>query len=461
MDNIEYKRKSYWETMTDEDFEKTMALSKDYIDFLNMGRTEREVVRHMVDLAKANGYEDFHKQNKLTPGMKVYKVQDEKVLILAVIGKEDAEKGFNIVGSHVDAPRLDLKPNPIYEDEGYVLAKTHYYGGIKKYQWLAIPLSIHGIIIKKDGTKVNVRVGDKEGDPVFTISDLLPHLAQDQMVKDAYSFVPGESLNVHLGSLPIKDDTEGSLIKKNILKFLNKEYGIVERDFATAELEIIPAFPAKDVGFDRSLVGGYAQDDRICVYTSLRAIFDIEKPSKTVIAYFADKEEIGSVGITGARSNNFMYFINELVYALTNDSNSLLAQRALRASKMLSADVTAGFDPNYKDVSDKTNVSFLGYGISIAKYTGARGKGGASDANPELIHEFVSKLDENKIPWQIGEMGRIDLGGGGTIAQFMADIGIEVLDAGPALLSMHSPFEIASKADVYGTYLAYKVFLEG
>ena len=464
---IEYNPVSYWLTMTDDEKNEAMEFSKDYIDFMNAAKTEREVVEHIVNLVKKAGYEDFDKLieagTQLTPGQKIYSVSKEKALILAVIGKDSPEKGFTIIGSHVDAPRLDFKPNPLYEDTSFALAKTHYYGGVKKYQWVAIPLAMHGVVVKNDGTKVNIRIGDKEEDPVFTISDLLPHLSADQLKKEASNFITGENLNVFLGSIPLKvekDSKEINLIKKNILGFLFDEYGIRERDFATAEIEVVPAFKAKDVGLDRGLVGAYAQDDRICAYTSLRALLEIENPEKTCICYFSDKEEIGSVGITGARSNHFETFIYELCYALTNDANPLTPRRALKASKMLSADVTAGFDPTFPEVSDKTNATYIGRGISIAKYTGSRGKSGASDANPEFIAEYTALLNEESIPWQIGEMGRIDLGGGGTIAQFMADIGIEVLDCGPCVLSMHSPFEVTSKADIYGSYRAYKCFYE-
>nr|HPZ53393.1 aminopeptidase [Clostridia bacterium] len=374
--DIEYNPKSYWETMNEEEKKKVMEFSKDYIDFMNAGKTEREVVEHIVDIVKNVGYEDFDeiiKQGKkLVPGQKIYSVSNEKALILAVIGESGPEKGFSMIGSHVDAPRLDFKPLPLYEDSSFALAKTHYYGGIKKYQWVAIPLAMHGVVVKNDGTKVRIRIGDKEDDPVFTISDLLPHLSQEQLKKEASNFIPGENLNVFLGSMPLKmdeDSKETNLIKKNILRYLYDNYGIREMDFATAEIEVVPAFKAKDVGLDLSLVGAYAQDDRICAYTSLRAILEIEKSEKTCICYFSDKEEIGSVGITGARSNHFETFIYELCYALTNDSNPLIARRALKASKMLSADVTAGFDPTFPEVSDKTNATYLGKGVSIAKYT--------------------------------------------------------------------------------------------
>lgn len=466
--DIEFNPVSYWVTMNDKEKKNAMEFSKDYMHFMNEAKTEREVVDLIIKMASDRGYEDFDKLvsegKKLTSGQKVYSVTSGKALILAIIGKDDLSKGFRIVGSHVDAPRLDFKPSPLYEDGGFALAKTHYYGGIKKYQWVAIPLAIHGVIVKNDGTKVNVSIGEKEEDPVFTISDLLPHLAADQMKKDASTFISGENLNIFMGSIPLnveEGSKESNLIKKNILAYLFDEYGITERDFACAEIEIVPAIKTKDVGLDRGLVGGYAQDDRICAYTSLRALFDMtEVPDKTSICYFSDKEEIGSVGITGARSNHFETFVYELCYALTGDSNPLIARRVLKASKMLSADVTAGFDPTFAEVHDKSNSSFIGRGISIEKYTGSRGKSGASDANPEFIAEFTALLNKENIPWQIGEMGKIDLGGGGTIAQYMADIGIEVLDCGPAVLSMHSPFEITSKADIYGSYRAYKCFYE-
>ncbi len=464
---IEYNPISGWIKMSDQEKEKVFAFSKKYIDFMNEAKTEREITDLIISMAEEKGFVDFDNiiknKGKVEKGMKIYSVISGKALILCVVGN-NIEDGLRIIGSHLDSPRLDFKPMPLYEDGGFALAKTHYYGGIKKYQWVAIPLAMHGVVIKKDGTKINISVGEKDTDPVFTVSDLLPHLSQDQLKKEASAFIPGENLNVFLGSIPIQTDEDSkeiNLIKKNILAFLFDEYGITERDFASAEIEIVPAFKAQEVGFDRGLIGAYAQDDRICAYTSLMAMFDMDGiPDKTCICYLSDKEEIGSVGITGARSNLFETFIYELSYAFTQDSNPLIAKRAMKASRMLSADVTAGFDPNYPEVSDKTNSSYIGRGISIEKYTGSRGKSGASDANPEFIAEFTQLLSESEICWQIGEMGKIDLGGGGTIAQYMADIGIEVLDCGAPVLSMHSPFEITSKIDLYSSFKAYKCFFE-
>lgn len=437
-----------------------------YIEFLNDVKTEREFVDYAVKLAEKKGFVNISKlidsNKKLGPGMKVYQNIRGKSLIMAVIGSEASENGFNLVGSHIDAPRIDFKQNPIYEDTDYVLAKTHYYGGIKKYQWLSIPLAIHGVIVKKTGDVIKVNIGDNPGDPVFTITDILPHLSQEQMEKKMSEAVTGESLNLLLGSMPTdkKDDKSKNLFKMNILKIFYNLYGITEQDFTSAEIEIVPAFKACDVGLDRSMVGGYGQDDRVCAYTSLSAILDCEKPERTAISYFSDKEEVGSMGNTGAQSRILENFIAIVCDMTSENYNDIVCRRCLANSSMLSADVTAAVDPNFDGVQDKKNASYFSRGTVLEKYTGSRGKSGASDANPEFIASLRKLFDDNNIVWQTGEIGRVDLGGGGTIAQFMANLGMDVIDCGVPVLAMHSTFEVTSKVDVYNTYMAYKVFLQ-
>ena len=375
-----------------------------------------------------------------------------------MIGKKPVSEGISILGSHIDAPRLDLKQNPLYEDTELAFFKTHYYGGIKKYQWLTIPLAIHGVVVKGDGTSVEIVIGEDEDDPVFNITDLLPHLAREQMQKKMSEAVTGEGLNVLLGSMPYKDDKVKEKVKLSILSILNKRYGIMEEDFQSAELEIVPAQKARDVGFDKSMVGGYGQDDRVCAYPALRALLDTEAPERTVVCLLTDKEEIGSMGNTGAKSSLLVDFVANII-ALTEDAYSDLKLRScFSRSKMLSADVNAAVDPNYESVYEKRNATYLGHGIVLQKYTGARGKYDSSDASAEFFGEIRKLFNDNGIMWQTGELGKVDEGGGGTIAQFAANLGIDVLDCGIAVLSMHSPFEITSKIDIYMTYNAYKVF---
>ena len=457
------ERKTAWEKMSAADEKKVYDFSKGYIDFLNTVHTERQASEQIIKEAKAKGFKDFASvisgKTKIKAGDKVYYSIHGKSVILAVCGKDDPSAGLNIVGSHIDAPRLDFKPNPVVEDGGFAYAKTHYYGGIKKYQWTAIPLRIEGVVFTRNNKKVEVSIGGNPGDPRFVITDLLPHLAHEQYSKPASEFIPGEKLNILLGSRPLKDE-EKNPIKVCVLEYLNKNYGIEEKDFNRAELEVVPAIEACDIGLDRSMTGGYAQDDRVCAYASLKAIFDIKTtPKKTAVCYFSDKEEIGSMGNTGARSAAFKRFVSELCFAYNKNNTDIRQGRALENSCMLSADVTAGFDPLYADAYDSTNCAYCGRGISLEKYTGARGKSGASDANPEFISKVTNLFDKAGIYWQMNEMGRIDLGGGGTIAQYMADLGINVLDCGVPVLSMHAPFEVTSKADLYWTYKAYGEFL--
>lgn len=463
-DKLTYNTKNAWEKSSEEIKKKAFDFCEDYKLFLDKGKTEREFAAEAEKLAKSNGFislsEVIQSNKKLTPGTKVYYINKKKSALLAVIGSRPLSEGVNMLGAHIDAPRIDLKQNPMYEDTGMVLLKTHYYGGIKKYQWVTIPLSLHGVVIKGNGESVDVCIGEDEGDPVFTITDLLPHLAQDQMQKKMADAITGEGLNLLLGSVPYDDDKVKDKVKLNVLKLLNDKYGIVEEDFVSAELEIVPAFKAKDVGIDRGLVGAYGQDDRICSYGALKAIIDAQNVEKTAICILSDKEEIGSVGNTGAESSMLEDFTADLCALTTDNYTDIVLRRCLNNSKMLSADVNPGVDPNYEGVQDKKNASYLGKGLVIQKYTGVRGKSGGSDANAEYIGELRKLFNENGILWQSAELGKVDQGGGGTIAQYVANLGVEVVDCGVAILSMHSPFEVTSKIDVYINYLANKVFLE-
>lgn len=463
-----YELKNGWQAMAETDRSAAMTFCKDYIQFLNDAKTERESVQVMVQMLREKGFTDFDtvlaQGRGLKPGDKIYWVNREKALLAAVIGSSDPTQGMNMVGAHIDAPRLDFKPNPLCEDSGFVMAKTHYYGGIKKYQWVAIPLAIHGVVIRKDGSKLELSIGEKEGDPVFYISDLLPHLAGDQLGKTASKVISGEQLQVVLGSVPEKsvEEDEKTSLKETFLALLNQEYGLTEGDLLRAEIEVVPAFRAGDVGLDRGLVGGYGQDDRVCSYTGLRALMDLETvPEKTAVCYLSDKEEIGSVGNTGARANWLENFVLELCHAWNPAYEMVALRRALSSTKFLSADVTAAYDPCYPEVYEKGNSAFAGAGVAIAKYTGSRGKSGASDASAELVAGVMDILDRENIPWQVAELGKVDAGGGGTIAQFMTDIGMDVLDCGVPVISMHSPYEVTSKADVYWTYRGYRAFLKG
>lgn len=446
-----------WLTMEEEEKRRAFEFAAGYIEFLNRAKTERETATFIERAVREQGFLDLGKCETLKAGQKVYVKQKGKIAAVAVIGQEPLEKGFNIIASHLDSPRLDLKPRPLYERDGMVWLKTHYYGGIKKYQWTAIPLALHGIVVRKNGTKLIVRLGDQECEPVFTVPDLLPHLAREQMEKKMSEAVSGEGLNLLAGNIP-GSEAEKEAIKAAILKRLRQEYGIEEEDFASAELEAVPVFRARDVGFDRSMVGGYGQDDRVSVYTSLKAILEVEEPPRTAMCIFADKEEIGSTGNTGLRS----YFLENLAAEMlfrVGQREYLSVRRALASSRALSADVNAAVDPNYEQVFEKMNNSFLGRGVVITKYTGSKGKYDANDANPEFVAWVRQLFDANGVVWQVGELGKVDEGGGGTVAQYLARYGMEVLDCGVALLAMHSPFEVASKADIYHAYKGYKAFL--
>ena len=452
-------KKSGWETISQEEGSTIFHYCEGYMDFLNKSKTEREIVKNAEQMARDKGFKSINEYESLKAGDKVYYVNRDKNLFLAVIGEEDIENGINIIGSHADSPRLDLKPNPIYEDKGFAYFKTHYYGGIKKYQWTTIPLSIHGVIVKTNGEKIEINIGEAENEPIFTITDLLPHLAQEQMQKKLKDGVEGENLNLLVGSIPYNDEKISEKVKLNILNILNKKYGIVEKDFLSAELELVPAFKCRSLGFDESLIAGYGQDDKVSVYTSLTAILNTEKPKKTATCLIVDKEEIGSMGNTGMESNVFSTFMSEILNKLNINKPNLL-DKMFCNSKMLSADVDAGFDPIYSSVSEPHNASFLNKGVGISKYTGVAGKANASDANAEFVAYVRNIFEENNVLYQIAELGRVDLGGGGTIAYILANKGVDVLDCGVPVLSMHAPYEVTSKFDVYQAYKGYEAFFK-
>lgn len=429
-----------------------------YISFLNRCKTERECARYFVNVLRENGFKDLLNADELKCGDKVYYLNRDKALYAAVIGKDSLTEGVNLIGAHIDSPRLDLKPNPLYEAGGFALFKTHYYGGIKKYQWTAIPLVIKGVIVLTDGKCVDVNIGENDDDPIFTITDLLPHLAGSQMKKSLADGVRGENLNLLVGSIPFDDEDVSCGVKLNILNILNKKYGIKETDFYSAELELVPAFKAKSLGFDESMIAGYGQDDRSCAYASFMSILNVQNPSKTSVIVLADKEEVGSVGNTGMYSANFEYFISLLLRKSLLHGCLLLD--VLTKSKMLSADVTSACDPTYADVDDKFNAAYIGKGLALCKYTGSRGKGGASDANAEFVAYVRGIFESMGLMYQMTDMGKVDEGGGGTIAYILANKGIDVVDAGVPVLSMHAPYEVTSKFDIYNAYECYKAFYE-
>ena len=453
------KKDNGWETLGSNQKEEVFDLSKKYMDFLNVAKTEREFIKHARKLANENGYKDIMEFDTLKPGDKIYFVNREKSMYLAIIGEKSIEEGLHIIGSHVDSPRLDLKPNPLYEDTGLAYFKTHYYGGIKKYQWTTIPLSIHGVIVKANGEKIEVNIGEDEEDPIFTITDLLPHLAQEQMEKKLKNGVDGEDLNLLIGSIPYSSSKISEKVKLNILNILNQKYGITEADLTSSEIELVPAFKARSLGFDGSMVAAYGQDDKVCAYTSLHAMMELENVKNTAVCILSDKEEIGSMGNTGMESHMFDFFISEILNKLGVNRPNLL-DKVFCFSKMLSSDVDAGFDPIYASVSDKHNAGFLGKGISLNKYKGARGKSGASDANAEYVAWVRNILERNDIKYQIAELGKVDIGGGGTIAYIIANKGADVIDCGVPVLSMHAPYEVTSKYDIYSAYKTYKAFWE-
>ena len=452
---MKYELKNGWSSEIDKEI--VFKFSEGYKDFLNKCKTERESVAETVRFAEDCGFKPLESFKTLKEGDKVYAVNKLRSVVLAVIGSEDITSGINIVGAHIDAPRLDLKPNPLYEDGEMAYLKTHYYGGIKKYQWATIPLSLHGVVIKKDGETVNVRIGDENDDVTFVITDILPHLGQEQMKKSPADIIEGEQLNLLIGSMPAESEEKES-VKANILSLLHEKYGITEEDFLSAELQIVPSANAKDIGFDRSLIGSYGHDDRVCAYPSLMAILTTESCDKTALCILTDKEEVGSMGNTGARSDFMKLFILELLDKKGEGATELNLLRALDRSYCLSADVNAAFDPNFPSPFEKRNSAKINYGVAISKYTGARGKSGSSDASAELMGKIRTLFNDNGILWQVAELGKVDAGGGGTIAQYVANLGVETVDCGVSVLSMHAPFEVVSKLDVYMTYKAFHAF---
>lgn len=449
--------KSGWETADSVQKEEINKISEKYMNYLNRAKTEREFIKEAKKLADSNGYKDINELNELKPGDKIYYVNRGKSMYLSIIGEENIEKGIHIIGSHVDSPRLDIKPNPLYEDTGLAYFKTHYYGGIKKYQWTAIPLSMHGVIVKTNGEKIEINIGENDSDPIFTITDLLPHLAQEQMEKKLKKGINGEDLNLLIGSIPYNSENLSNRVKLNILKLLNDKYGIVEEDLTSAELELVPAFKAKTLGLDGSMIAAYGQDDKVCAYLSLQAMMDTEKVKNTAVCILADKEEIGSMGNTGMESHTFDYFISEILNKLGINRPNLL-DKVFCYSKMLSSDVDAAYDPIYPSVYDKANSGYLGKGISLNKYTGEGGKYDSSDASAEYVAWIRRVLEKNNIKYQVAELGKVDAGGGGTIAYIIANKGVDVIDCGVPVLSMHSPYEVTSKYDVYSAYETYKAF---
>jgi aspartyl aminopeptidase len=464
------KKENLWLSYNDEDKAKLNEVCNRYKNCLNAGKTERECAKLVVKMAKEKGYRQLYdvieSGEKIKAGDKLYVVQMNKSVALFQVGKEPLSQGMNILGAHIDSPRLDVKQNPLYENEGFAYFDTHYYGGIKKYQWGTSPLSLHGVVVKKDGTSVNINIGENEDDPVFVITDLLVHLAGEQMEKKAKEVIAGEDLDILIGNCPLKSDEstdkeEKETIKANILKILSDNYGIEEEDFLSAELEVVPAGKARDLGFDRSMVLSYGQDDRICAFTSLFAMLDMADTvtDRTLCCLLVDKEEIGSVGATGMQSRFFENAVAELVAATESDSQ-LLVRRALSNSMMLSSDVSAGFDPLYASSFEKKNSAFLAKGLCFNKFTGSRGKSGSNDANAEYIAKLRKVMDSANVSYQFAELGKVDIGGGGTIAYIMAKYGMDVIDSGVAVLNMHSQYEVSSKADIYEAVKGYTAFLK-
>ena len=459
------ERPNAWLTYSDADMQDLETVAKKYRHFLNVGKTERECITQIVKEAEEAGYVSLEEKVKngeaLKAGDKVYQVGMQKIIALYYIGEDDLAQGMNILCAHIDSPRLDIKQNPLYEDTDLAYLDTHYYGGVKKYQWVALPMAMHGVIVKKDGTVVNVTVGEDEDDPVLYITDLLIHLAGQQMAKKASEAVEGEKLDILIGSQPLKDlpdDKKKEAVKENVLRILNEKYGVEEEDFLSAELEIVPAGKARDCGLDRSMIAGYGQDDRVCAYTSLLALLEMEAPKRTSCCLLVDKEEIGSVGATGMQSHFFENSVAEVLDALGQYSD-LRLRKALKNSSMLSSDVSAGYDPAFAEAFEKKNSAYLGRGIVLNKFTGARGKSGSNDANAEYVARVRRIFDDHKVCFQTAELGKVDVGGGGTIAFIAALYGMEVIDSGVSVLSMHAPWEVTSKADVYEAKKAYKAFL--
>lgn len=454
---LKYELRNGWKVINDmNNMENVMAYSDEYMDFLNKGKTERQCVKEIENLAIKKGFKKIEEVSEVKPGDKIYCINRNKNIALFIIGKQDIEKGLKIIGSHIDSPRLDLKPNPLYEDDNMGYFKTHYYGGIKKYQWVTIPLALYGVVVLNDGSSVEISIGDEEDAPVFCVTDLLPHLAAKQKQKTLADGIEGEDLNVLIGSIP-NEDSEKDKVKQNILNLLNSKYNLTEEDFISAEIEVVPAGKARNVGFDKSMILSYGHDDRVCSFAAVKAILDTENPEYTVSAFCADKEETGSNGNTGMHSRFYENTVAELINLQTTYSD-LKLRRAFSNSKVLSADVNAGYDPNYSSVYEKNNSCHVGCGVCISKYTGSRGKSGTSDANAEFVGEIRKIFNDENVVWQSGELGKVDEGGGGTIAYILANYNAQVLDCGVGVLSMHAPYEIISKADIFEMYRGYKAF---
>lgn len=452
-----------WQDYTEAQFQEVMDFAQEYMDFLSKGKTERRFLKLAIEKAEAAGYRNIEEiiKNKETlhPQDKVYMNQMNKSIVLMHIGNEPLEQGMNILGAHIDSPRLDLKQHPLYEEGDLAFFDTHYYGGVKKYQWVTIPLAIYGVVVLKSGKVIDIEIGDKEDDPVFVISDLLIHLASKQMEKKATTVITGESLNVTVGSIPLKGE-KTQAVKANILALLKDKYGFEEEDFISAELEVVPAGKARSCGLDSSLILGYGHDDKVCAYTSLQAMLEAKDLERTAVCLLVDKEEVGSQGATGMQSKFFENFVAEVLYAM-GAGQDIQCKRAMLYSAMLSSDVCAAHDPNYADVSSPNdNMPKFGYGLAFNKYTGARGKSGCNDANAEYIAQLRAVMDQENVHWQTGELGKVDAGGGGTIAYILANYGMRVIDCGVPLHNMHAPHEIASKADVYEAYKGYKAFIK-
>lgn len=456
---LTYTPQCVYDNLSDSQTKEMLTFCDAYRQFLDEGKTERECVTVSEKLALEHGFVPLESKDTLTPGDKVYTINRQKNILLAVIGTQPLETGLNLVGAHIDSPRLDLKQNPLYESNEQALLKTHYYGGIKKYQWTAIPLALHGVVYTKDGEKQEICIGEKDTDPVFCVTDLLPHLAKDQMAKKMTEGIEGEALNVLVGGMGVRAEDVSEKVKLKILSILHTLYGITEKDFLCAELEVVPAFRARNVGLDESFIGAYGQDDRVCAYTALRSILDLENvPNRTAVCLLVDKEEIGSVGNTGMLSSFFEMTVAELIKRQNGSCDLIALNNTIRNSACLSSDVGAAVDPNYESVSEKKNAAFAGHGIVLMKYTGARGKSEASDASAEFLCEITSILDNNDIVWQTSELGKVDQGGGGTIAMYVGNLNMDVIDCGVPVLSMHSPFEVTAKGDVYMAYKAYLAF---
>jgi len=447
-------RKNAVYSISDEELKKCDDFCENYKDFMSTAKIEREVALYSTELLKKNGFREFRKGEKLSAGDKVYVNNRGKAVIACIVGTAPISEGVRLCAAHIDSPRLDLKQNPLYEDNEIAYFKTHYYGGIKKYQWTTVPLALHGAVIKADGTSISVNIGEDENDPVLYITDLLPHLANDQMSKTLAKGITGEQLNLVIGSRPFKDDESSEAVKLNIMNILFEKYGITESDFISSELEAVPAYKAKDVGLDRSMIGAYGHDDKVCAYTALIATVECENPVHTVVTVLTDKEETGSDGNTGLCSSYLKYFIYDIAESLGSDGRTVLS-----ASECLSADVNSAFDPSFPEVNEKNNCAYINKGVCITKYTGARGKSGTSDASAEFTGKIRRLMDKNNVIWQTGELGKVDAGGGGTVAAYIANLNVDTIDMGVPVLSMHAPFELVSKIDTYMAYKAFSVFI--